>query len=569
MKRKDIKIGRRYSGKSWQIFVIIAFIAAAPFAIFYLIALAYLWQGDQLLAAGEKESALSAYRTVLSFHENSGQAHIKIAQVLQSQKRYSEALKAYNHAFIVNHKPPMEPSQSNYLVALGDIFAQEEKWSEAIEAYQKAIIIKPTFKAQFQLGKALYSLQRWDEAAKALQAAVFLDPSQGKAYFYLGKAYSEQQLWQEASYAYQQALELIPSQGETYKKLGETLAKQGKWEQAEQIYRQALIYAPKDGDIYNYLGKALAEQGKLGEAMAVFQQARQISPKNAEIYENLCYTYINSGQIDEGLNWCRQAVEIDPNLSEARFILQEIQRGRLIHDHPELLKMPEIIPSLKSDPLVNLKRSIVKIVIRGKNNNGIGTGWLLKRDQDTAWIVTNRHVVTNYRQEIDAGARIFVEYYSQPPKGKIPKRSKAKILHTTPPNDWLDLAVLEVKNPPPDLKPLALAPLPIAANQSVISIGNPFNQKDWTVSKGTVNDNEEKSLSLSMFVVSGQSGSPVLNDKNQVVGVISQASLFCANPSTPKPLENAVKLGCGFAIPIDRVRERLREWGTFSVISNQ
>lgn len=107
MKRKDIKIGRRYSSKPLQIFLIIAFIVAAPFAIFYLIALAYLWQGDQLLAAGEKESALSAYRTVLSFHENSAQAHIKIAQVLQSQKRYSEALQAYNHAFIVNDKPPM------------------------------------------------------------------------------------------------------------------------------------------------------------------------------------------------------------------------------------------------------------------------------------------------------------------------------------------------------------------------------------------------------------------------------------------------------------------------------
>lgn len=183
MKRKDIKIGRRYSSKPLQIFLIIAFIVAAPFAIFYFIALAYLWQGDRLLAAGEKESALSAYRTVLSFDENSSQAHIKIAQVLQSQKRYSEALQAYNRGFIVNDKPPMEPSQSNYLVALGDIFAQEEKWSEAIDAYRKAMIIKPTFKAQFQLGKALYSLQRWDEAAKALQAAVFLDPSQGKAYF--------------------------------------------------------------------------------------------------------------------------------------------------------------------------------------------------------------------------------------------------------------------------------------------------------------------------------------------------------------------------------------------------
>jgi len=80
MKRKDIKIGRRYSSKPLQIFLIIAFIVAAPFAIFYLIALAYLWQGDRLLAAGEKESALSAYRTVLSFDENSVQAHIKIAK---------------------------------------------------------------------------------------------------------------------------------------------------------------------------------------------------------------------------------------------------------------------------------------------------------------------------------------------------------------------------------------------------------------------------------------------------------------------------------------------------------
>jgi superkiller protein 3 len=54
MKRKDIKIGRRYSSKPLQIFLIIAFTVAAPFAIFYLIALAYLWQGDRLLAEGRR-----------------------------------------------------------------------------------------------------------------------------------------------------------------------------------------------------------------------------------------------------------------------------------------------------------------------------------------------------------------------------------------------------------------------------------------------------------------------------------------------------------------------------------
>jgi superkiller protein 3 len=560
MKKKSIKIGRRPLSQPLKVFFIISLVAVAPFILFYLISLAYLLQGDRLLAVGNKEAALSAYQTVLSFNDNSAQAHVKIAQVLQSQKHYSEALEAYKRAFIIDSQPPIEPSQIGDLVVLGDSFAKQENWPDAIDAYQKAIAIKPTFKGQFQLGKALYSLKRWEEAAKAFQEAVFLDPRQGKAYFYLGYAYSEQNLWEEASYAYQQALKLQPHEGETYRKLGEALGKQEKWAEAEQVYRQALIYAPKNGETYNQLGKALAEQRKLEDAIAVFQQAREISPKNARIYENLCYTYINSGQIDTGLKWCRQAVEIDPNLSEARFILQEVQRGRLIHDNPELLKMAESIPSVNRDPLVQLKRSIVKIIIRGRQKNGIGTGWLLKRDQETAWIVTNRHVVANSRQEIDSEARIFVEYYSQPPNGQIRKRSKAKILHTTEPDDWLDLAVLEVKNPPADIRALPLATLPIAPNQPVISIGNPFNQKDWTVSKGTVNNNTEKSLNLSMFVVSGQSGSPVLNDKNQVVGMISQSSLFCANSSTPKPLENAVKLGCGLAMPVERIRERLREW---------
>jgi tetratricopeptide (TPR) repeat protein len=520
----------------------------------------FLWQGDRLLGEGKTEAALTAYETVLSFNGNSAEAQVKIAQILQSQKRYLEALEAYNRAFIINNKPPIYPSRSVDLVNLGDLLAKQEKWPEAIDAYRKAMTIKPTFNGQFQLGKALYSLQRWQEAGKAFQEAVFLDPRQGKAYFYLGSTYSQQQLWEEASYAYQQALEFMPKDGETYKKLGEALEKQEKWAEASQIYRQALIHAPKSDEIYNQLGRTLAEQRKLGEALAVFQQARQISPKNARIYENICYTYINSGQIDQGLNWCRQALAIDPNLSEARFILQELQRGRLIHDNPELLKMAENIPSLKSDPLVNLKRSIVKIIIRGQNKNGIGTGWLLKRDQDTAWIVTNRHVVANSRQEVDKKAGIFVEYYSQPPSGQIRKRSRAKILRITEPNDWLDLAVLEVKNPPTDLQPLPLALLPIDANQPVVSIGNPFNQKDWTVSKGNVNNNTENSLNLSMFVVSGQSGSPVLNDQNQVVGMISQSSLFCANATTAKPLENAVKLGCGLAMPMERVRERLSEW---------
>jgi superkiller protein 3 len=143
----------------------------------------------------------------------------------------------------------------------------------------------------------------------------------------------------------------------------------------------------------------------------------------------------------------------------------------------------------------------------------------------------------------------------------VRKRSRAKILLVTPPDDWLDLAVLEVKDLPKDIRPLELSPLPIASTRSVRAIGNPFNQKDWTVTNGVVNESADKSLNLAMLVVSGQSGSPVLDEGDRVVGMLSQSGLFCPGAPGTESLVTSVKLGCGLAIPVDRVRERLVEWG--------
>ncbi|MEG3439858.1 tetratricopeptide repeat protein [Pannus brasiliensis CCIBt3594] len=562
MDRKNVKIGFRKYHKPLIVGSIISLVVISPFAVFYLLSVFYLHQGDRLLQEGKTDEAIAAYETVLAFNGNSDRAYVNIARALQRENKHLEALEAYNRAFLINPNLKLDRTRSTDLLTLGDALGKGENWLQAIEAYQKAIAIDPNSdKARFQLGVGLYNLQRWDDAAKTFAKAIELAPRQGKAYYYLGESYSQQKLWENASSAYQSALQFDPDNAKIFQRLGESLQEQGKWAEAGEIYLQAIARNPKDGDSYNRLGKALTEQGKVNEAIVIFQQALQISPKNAGIRENLCYSHLILGQVDEGLNWCRRAIELDPNLTQPRFIMQEVQRGRLIHDNPKLLEMPERIPSIQSDPLIALKRSIVKIVIRERGKASMGTGWVVKRDNDRAWIVTNRHVIANSRQETDKKSRPFVEFYSDPPPGQIRKRSRAKILHATPPDDWLDVAVLEVKDPPKDIRPLELAAVPIASMEPVKSIGNPFNQKDWTVTKGVVNDNTEKSLNMSMLVVSGQSGSPVFNQQNQVVGMISQSGLFCPAAPATDSLVNAVKLGCGLAIPIDRVRKRLIEWG--------
>jgi tetratricopeptide (TPR) repeat protein len=564
MDKKSVKIGFRRYHMPLIVGSIVTAVIISPFAFFYLISSYYLGQGDRLVQEGKTEEALEAYETVLAFDSNSDRAYLKIARTLQQERNYLEALEAYDRAFIVNPRLKQNPERGQDLLALGDALAKEENWLKAMDAYEKAIASDPNSgKVHLQMGIALHTLRRWQEAATVLQKAIELNPLQSSAYFYLGEAYSQQKLWEKAAIAYQQALQINPNDAKILQKFGESLQEQGKWAEAAEIYLQSISKDPKNSDLYNQLGVALTRQGKVNEAIVIFQQALQISPKNAKVHENLCYSHTILGQVDEGLNWCRRAVALDPNLSQARFFLQEVQRGRLIHDNPELLKKQERIPTPQTDPLIGLKRSIVKIILRDRGGIGgsMGTGWVVKRSGNQAWIVTNRHVIANSQQETQTEARVFVEFYSEPLPGQIRKRSRAKILHAADAKDWLDVAVLEITDAPEDIQPLALSPVPALPMQSIRSIGNPFNQKDWTLSKGIVNENTEKSLNLAMLVVSGQSGSPVLNEKNQVVGMISQSGLFCPDGLGADSLETSVKLGCGLAVPSDRIRERLIEWG--------
>jgi superkiller protein 3 len=561
MKKKNVKIGFRRYRTPLIIGSIVTIAVISPFIVFNLITSFYLDKGDRFLNEGKIDEAIDAYETVLFFNGNSDRAYLKIARALQKEKSYPEALEAYDRAFIANPSLKLPPERATDLIALGDELGKGGNWVAAIEAYKKAIAVAPNSgEARFRSGKAFYTLQRWEEAAAAFQKAIELNPARVEAYFYLGETHRERKLWENAEAAYRGALKLNSDDAKTFQRLGESLQEQGKWAEAADIYLQAIARDPKNGEIYNQLGRSLARQGKVNEAIVIFQQALQIEPKNARISENLCYTRVAIGEVDEGLEWCRRAVQLDPNLADARFFLEEVQRGRLIHDNPELLKMPERIPSRQADPLVSLKRSIVKIVVRDRAKGSMGTGWIVKIDKDRAWIVTNRHVVADSKQEPETRARIFVEFYSDPPPGQIRKRSRAKILHVAPPNDWLDLAVLEIKDPPADIRPLQLSPVASIPLQPVKSIGNPFNGKNWTVSKGVVNEITEQTLNLGMSVVSGQSGSPVLNDRQQVVGVISQSSLFCTTAPGQDPLTASVKMGCGLALPIDPVRERLQEW---------
>ncbi|HKE00137.1 MAG TPA: trypsin-like peptidase domain-containing protein [Planctomycetota bacterium] len=168
-------------------------------------------------------------------------------------------------------------------------------------------------------------------------------------------------------------------------------------------------------------------------------------------------------------------------------------------------------------------------------------------------VVTNAHVVegerrislTLFERREGADAR----------RGEFEKKKtdKVKILAVNP---YFDLALLQLEDP----KSLRFSPAPLGASaglevgERVFAIGNPMGL-ERTVTEGIVSTTARASEGLAYVQTTtqinpGNSGGPLFNLRGEVVGVTNMKLLFAE--------------GLGFAIPVDRLKEFLRQREAFA-----
>ncbi|MEV0317567.1 S1C family serine protease [Streptomyces sp. NPDC050658] len=196
--------------------------------------------------------------------------------------------------------------------------------------------------------------------------------------------------------------------------------------------------------------------------------------------------------------------------------------------------------------------SVVTIEAQGGNGEGgTGTGFVYDKQ---GHILTNNHVVASAAE----GGKLAATFSNG-------KKYDAEVVGRA---EGYDVAVIKLKNPPADLRPLTLGNSDrVAVGDSTIAIGAPFGLSN-TVTTGIVSAKDRpvtssdgasskssymSALQTDASINPGNSGGPLLDSRGNVIGINSAI----------KPAESggglggggqSGSIGLGFAIPVNQAK---------------
>jgi tetratricopeptide (TPR) repeat protein len=422
------------------------------------------------------------------------------------------------------------------------------------------------------LGRRQEALDPTEEAVKIYRGLAKTNPAfQGdlaRSLNNLGNRYSELGRRQEALVPTEEALKIyrelaktnpafqgdlarsLTSLGVSYSELGRRQEALAPTEEAVKVFRELAKTNPAiQGDLaasLNNLGIIYSDLGRRQEALAPTEEAvkirRELAKTNpafqddlAASLNNLGYFQMELGQPEIARNAYEEALKLLRPLAASNLAfqadLQRIQNNLDELNRKEGIRTgaKQVLPATnvsylpQGDPLTSVKRSVVLLwpTFSGKNAGVglLGTGFVVRRQGDRAWIVTALHVVRDLESNALA-TKVEAELFTGPlPAGVVAPRAEVLLSQGTAlPASGDEPIVLEVRGLPPDIQALPLATTP--AQGVLMVVGHPSKPGPWTVVSYPLLKTTDQALLLDGGLDPGASGSPVLSASRQVVGVV-------------------------------------------------
>ncbi len=186
-----------------------------------------------------------------------------------------------------------------YKIAVADLLQSEERFSQAIEYYQQVVELDQRNKKAFLgLGQCYKAMGQPDKALKAYLNAAIIDPSEGDALFEAGKLYFETNRFDEAIDNFNRVVRVNPNYPRVNYYLGKTFYSKGNLDQAIAHAKREKKLNPNLADSYILMAEIFTLKKQYGGCASEYATAIKLRPQGAEIYVKSAQCYRAAGSLD-------------------------------------------------------------------------------------------------------------------------------------------------------------------------------------------------------------------------------------------------------------------------------
>lgn len=265
----------------------------------------------------------------------SAEAHYSRGAALKEQKRFDEALAAFDEAIA------LKPDYAEAHNGRGIVLVNLNRPAEALSGFRRAIALKPGYaEAYNNSGLVLQDLKRFDDALANFDRALALQPENARLYNNRGTTLHEAERLDDALSSYDRAIALKGDYAEAHYNRGIALQDLQRLDEALAAFDAAVALKPDYAAAYNNRGIVLQDFKRLDEAAGSFAKTIALSGGFPEAYLNLSYCFLLMGRFAEGWRlheWRKQTAAPVGNQSfpQPLWLGQEDVAGRTVFVHPE------------------------------------------------------------------------------------------------------------------------------------------------------------------------------------------------------------------------------------------
>ncbi len=246
-----------------------------------------------LEGADQPDEAIRTLERTLEESPEFFRGHVRLAELYERQRRFTEAASAYGRAQAANARVELGGRQAASLINAGQP-AQARALLRAALARKTA----PDAGLLYMLAQSERILKDFDAAATTVAKLKAAFPADSRALYLEAQLLQDSGRAPEAIAAFEDLMKRSPEDGALVLEYANLLERGGRTADAERALRDRLARDPLDANALNSLGYMLAERKeRLDEAVDLVQRALKVEPGNPSFLDSLGWAYYHQGKL--------------------------------------------------------------------------------------------------------------------------------------------------------------------------------------------------------------------------------------------------------------------------------